>query len=155
MSYSGTGVLLGASAGQLQPCHCAEIGGDWPAVSCWCPRLSSIALPYCSPLLLSSQLEYDGGRQTIQEHREKGADLEVDVSWKYLNFFLEDDERLAHIGVEYGAGRMLTGEVKAELVKVLSDLVSRHQVARASVTEPVVDAFMAVRPMAAVAAGQA
>ncbi|KAL6765634.1 hypothetical protein V8C86DRAFT_2455941 [Haematococcus lacustris] len=98
---------------------------------------------------------FSGGRQTIQEHREKGADLEVDVSWKYLNFFLEDDERLAHIGVEYGAGRMLTGEVKAELVKVLSDLVSRHQVARASVTEAVVDAFMAVRPMAAVAAGQA
>lgn len=98
---------------------------------------------------------FSGGRQTIQEHREKGADLEVDVSWKYLNFFLEDDVRLAHIGVEYGAGRMLTGEVKAELVKVLSDLESRHQAARASVTEAVVDAFMAVRPMAAVAAGQA
>jgi hypothetical protein len=34
---------------------------------------------------------------------------QVDVPWKYLNFFLEDDQRLAEIGREYGAGRMLTG----------------------------------------------
>ncbi len=30
---------------------------------------------------------------------------------------------------------------------MLTDLVSRHQKARAQVTEEVVDAFMAVRPM--------
>jgi tryptophanyl-tRNA synthetase len=34
----------------------------------------------------------------------------VDVPWKYLNFFMEDDAKLGHIGREYGAGRMLTGE---------------------------------------------
>ena len=39
------------------------------------------------------------------------------MAWKYLNFFLEDDERLARIGAEYGAGRMLTGEIKAELIQ--------------------------------------
>jgi hypothetical protein len=33
----------------------------------------------------------------------------VDVPWKYLNFFMEDDAKLADIGREYGAGRMLTG----------------------------------------------
>lgn len=47
-----------------------------------------------------------------------GANLDVDVPWKWLNFFLEDDERLAQIGAEYGAGRMLTGEIKAELAQV-------------------------------------
>lgn len=47
-----------------------------------------------------------------------GANLEVDVPWKYLNFFLDDDEKLERIGREYGAGRMLTGEIKAELVQV-------------------------------------
>ena len=47
-----------------------------------------------------------------------GANLEVDVPWKYLNFFMEDDERLEEIGREYSSGRMLTGEIKAELVKV-------------------------------------
>jgi hypothetical protein len=40
------------------------------------------------------------------------------VPWKWLNFFLEDDERLARIGEEYGSGRMLTGDIKAELVQV-------------------------------------
>jgi hypothetical protein len=39
------------------------------------------------------------------------------VAWKYLNFFLDDDERLAWIGAEYGSGRMLTGDIKAELIQ--------------------------------------
>jgi tryptophanyl-tRNA synthetase len=37
--------------------------------------------------------------------------------------------------------------VKAELITLLTDIVARHQKARAQVTEDVVDAFMAVRPM--------
>jgi len=47
-----------------------------------------------------------------------GANLEVDVPWKYLNFFLEDDAKLATIGREYAAGRMFTGDVKKELIQV-------------------------------------
>ena len=43
---------------------------------------------------------------------------------------------------------LLTGEVKAELISILTDMVQRHQQARAQVTDAVVDAFMAVRPMA-------
>ena len=54
---------------------------------------------------------------------------------------------LPQIGAEYGAGRMLTGEVKGLLVDVLVELVERHKAARAAVSEDVVDAFMAVRPM--------
>ena len=42
----------------------------------------------------------------------------MDVPWKYLNFFLDDDKKLEYIGREYQAGRMLTGEIKAELVQV-------------------------------------
>lgn len=53
---------------------------------------------------------FSGGGATLEEHRAKGANLEVDVPWKYLNFFEEDDAKLEHIGKEYGAGRMLTGE---------------------------------------------
>jgi tryptophanyl-tRNA synthetase len=33
----------------------------------------------------------------------------VDISWKWLNFFMEDDEALAAIGEEYSSGRMLSG----------------------------------------------
>lgn len=50
----------------------------------------------------------------------------MDVPVKWLSFFMHDDDRLAHIRREYGAGRMLTGEVKAELTKVLH----RHSISR-------------------------
>lgn len=90
---------------------------------------------------------FSGGGMTTEEHREHGANLDVDVSWKWLNFFLEDDERLVEIGREYGAGRMLTGEIKGELVHVLTEITERHQAARSAVTEDIVDAFMAPRPM--------
>ena len=90
---------------------------------------------------------FSGGRVTVEEHRALGADLEVDVSWKWLNFFMEDDERLAEIGKEYGSGRMLTGEIKAELSNVISEIVERHQAARAVVSDDIVDAFMAPRKM--------
>jgi len=42
---------------------------------------------------------------------------------------------------------MLTGEVKTILIETLCELVRRHQVARNAVTEPIIDAFMAVRKM--------
>ena len=48
-----------------------------------------------------------------------GANLDVDVSWKYLQFFMEDDNRLKEVGEQYGSGSMLTGEIKAELIKVM------------------------------------
>ncbi|GJP74141.1 hypothetical protein CLOP_g4768 [Closterium sp. NIES-67] len=90
---------------------------------------------------------FSGGGATIEEHRAKGANLEVDVPVKYLSFFLDDDAELEHIKTEYGAGRMLTGDVKKRLVEVLTAMVERHQKARELVTDEMVDAFMAVRPM--------
>ncbi|CAL9128156.1 unnamed protein product [Musa textilis] len=90
---------------------------------------------------------FSGGQDSIENHRKYGANLEVDIPVKYLGFFLEDDAELDHIKKEYGAGRMLTGEIKKRLVEVLSELVERHRKARALVTDEVVDAFMAVRPL--------
>lgn len=39
-----------------------------------------------------------GGKATTEEQRRLGADLEVDVPYQYLTFFLEDDQELANIG---------------------------------------------------------
>ena len=52
---------------------------------------------------------FSGGRLTVEEHREKGGDLDVDISWKWLNFFMDDDEELKAIGDAYGSGAMLVG----------------------------------------------
>ena len=40
---------------------------------------------------------FSGGRDTIEEHRKLGGNTQVDVSYQYLSFFLEDDEKLATI----------------------------------------------------------
>ncbi|KAM0056678.1 putative tryptophan--tRNA ligase [Helianthus debilis subsp. tardiflorus] len=90
---------------------------------------------------------FSGGQDSVENHRKYGANLEVDIPFKYLSFFLEDDEELELIRKEYGSGRMLTGEVKKRLIDVLTVLVDRHHAARAAVTDEMVDAFMAVRPL--------
>lgn len=40
---------------------------------------------------------FSGGRDTVEEHREFGGNCDVDVSFMYLTFFLEDDDRLEQI----------------------------------------------------------
>ncbi|RLM98102.1 tryptophanyl-tRNA synthetase [Panicum miliaceum] len=40
---------------------------------------------------------FSGGQDSIELHRKLGANLDVDVPIKYLNFFLEDDDELEHI----------------------------------------------------------
>jgi len=41
---------------------------------------------------------FSGGKETEEEHRRLGGDPEVDVSYQYLTFFLEDDDELERIG---------------------------------------------------------
>jgi len=84
---------------------------------------------------------FSGGGATIEEQREHGANLDVDVPWKWLNFFLEDDEKLKEIGEKYGSGEMLTGEIKQILVDVLTPMVEEHQKRRALVTDEVLDLY--------------
>ena len=90
---------------------------------------------------------FSGGQSSVELHRKLGANLDVDVPIKYLEFFLEDDDEFEHIKKEYKDGRMLTGEVKQRLIAAISEMVSRHQRARAQVTEEMVDAFMELRPL--------
>jgi tryptophanyl-tRNA synthetase len=83
----------------------------------------------------------------MELQREFGADITVDVSYEWLSFFLEDDERLADIARDYSSGAMLTGEIKKELILVLTELVTEHQQRRNLVTDEVVKQFMEIRPL--------
>lgn len=40
---------------------------------------------------------FSGGQVTVEEHREKGGNCDVDIAYQYLTFFLEDDEKLLQI----------------------------------------------------------
>ena len=40
---------------------------------------------------------FSGGRDTKEEHEKYGGNTEVDVSYQYLTFFMDDDDKLAEI----------------------------------------------------------
>lgn len=40
---------------------------------------------------------FSGGQVTIEEHREKGGNSNIDISYQYLKHFLENDEELLKI----------------------------------------------------------
>jgi len=90
---------------------------------------------------------FSGGKDTVEEHREKGGDITVDIPYQYLTFFLEDDDRLAQIKDDYSSGRMLTGELKKVLIETLQPLVAKHIERRKLVTDDVVKEFMRIRPL--------
>ena len=93
---------------------------------------------------------FSGGRDTAKLQRELGADLEVDVAYQWLRFFLEDDDELAAIGESYGSGQgpyWNTAAVKDRLVVELQKLVKAHRDRRARIDDAEVAAWMAVRPL--------
>lgn len=90
---------------------------------------------------------FSGGRDTVEEHREKGADVEVDVSCMYLRFFEEDDAKYQDTVSKYGKGELLTGEVKAELISVLQKITAEHQERRKKVTPELVKKYMTPRKL--------
>ncbi|KAH7543403.1 hypothetical protein FEM48_Zijuj02G0180300 [Ziziphus jujuba var. spinosa] len=81
---------------------------------------------------------FSGGQDSIEKHRQLGANLEVDIPVKYLSFFHDDDVEIEHIKKV---------EVKKRLIEILTELVERHLRSRAAVTDEMVDAFMEVRPL--------
>jgi tryptophanyl-tRNA synthetase len=91
---------------------------------------------------------FSGGQETKKLQEELGANLEVDVSYQWLRFFMDDDEELERIGREYGSGSgeyWSTGNVKERLIEILKELVAAHQTRRAQVTEDDVKAWMTER----------
>ncbi|KAK6220146.1 tryptophanyl-tRNA synthetase [Colletotrichum tabaci] len=90
---------------------------------------------------------FSGGKVTAEEQRAEGADPDVDVSYQYLRFFLEDDEELAKIREDYRTGKMLTGEIKKRCAEELAKYCTAFQERRSKVNESTVDLFMARRPL--------
>ncbi|EFA84696.1 tryptophanyl-tRNA synthetase [Heterostelium album PN500] len=90
---------------------------------------------------------FSGGRKTKEEHELYGANLEVDVSYEYLTYFLEDDELLKDIGDKYSSGKLLTSQVKNILIDIMIEINKRHQEARARVTDEITKTFMSVRKL--------
>jgi tryptophanyl-tRNA synthetase len=71
---------------------------------------------------------FSGGQATTEEHRKKGGNPGVDVSFQYLKFFFEpDDKKLEKIHNDYKSGKMLTGELKMILIEKINSFLKEHQ----------------------------
>ena len=70
---------------------------------------------------------FSGGQPTIEEHREKGGNPDIDVSFQYLYCFFEpNDDRLAKIREDYSSGKLLTGELKKILIDKITEFLKTH-----------------------------
>lgn len=84
---------------------------------------------------------FSGGQETVELHRQLGGDIDTDISFQWLRHFLEDDTELLRIAEEYRSGRMLTGELKNIVIKVITDMVVLHQEEKSKVTDEMVEQF--------------
>ncbi len=70
---------------------------------------------------------FSGGQATVEEHRAKGGDPDVDVAYQYLRYFFEeDDKELGNIREEYMSGKLLTGEIKSICVEKATSWMKKH-----------------------------
>jgi len=70
---------------------------------------------------------FSGGRDTIEEHRKLGGNINIDVACQWLKYFEHEDEKLAKIYKNYSEGKLLSGEVKAMLIEKINSILKEHQ----------------------------
>uniref|UniRef100_F1KZR6 Tryptophan--tRNA ligase, cytoplasmic n=1 Tax=Ascaris suum TaxID=6253 RepID=F1KZR6_ASCSU len=90
---------------------------------------------------------FSGGRDTVEEHRRLGGNCEVDISFQFLRYFMEDDEQLEDIRKRYTSGEMLTGELKAIAIKEVQRVISELQARRKTITDEMVELFTKPRKL--------
>ena len=85
---------------------------------------------------------FSGGQATLEEHRKKGGNPDVDVAFQMLRYGLEpDDKKLAQLEKEYRSGKLLSGELKQICIEKLTAFLKGHQQKRKEV-EKAVKKFM-------------
>ncbi|MCK4997210.1 tryptophan--tRNA ligase [Candidatus Pacearchaeota archaeon] len=70
---------------------------------------------------------FSGGKETTEEHRKLGGNIEVDVACQWLKYFEHDDDKLAEIYDKYSKGELLSGEVKKLLIEKINIILEDHQ----------------------------
>jgi len=87
-----------------------------------------------------SKYAFSGGGATIKEHKEKGGNPDIDVSYQYLKMFFEpDDNKLMKIYNDYKSGRLLTSELKQILIDKINKFLKEHQNKREKAKDKVND----------------
>ncbi|HIH09533.1 MAG TPA: tryptophan--tRNA ligase [Candidatus Diapherotrites archaeon] len=70
---------------------------------------------------------FSGGQPTVEEHRAKGGNLEIDLVFEMLKFHYPDTKELERIGQEFAGGKMLASELKQFAIDFFVPLLKEHQ----------------------------
>ncbi|VDN54141.1 unnamed protein product [Dracunculus medinensis] len=90
---------------------------------------------------------FSGGRDTVEEHRKFGGNCEVDISFQFLRYFMEDDDKLENIRKLYTSGDLLSGELKALAINEIQKIIGEIQTERKKISDETVKKFAAVRKL--------
>ena len=94
-------------------------------------KITSAILTTDSPKQVENKIKkyaFSGGQKTTGEHRKKGGNPDIDVSFQYLRFLFEpDDKKLQKIYDDYKSGKMLTSELKEILIDKINIFLKQHQ----------------------------
>ncbi|KAJ4458126.1 putative tryptophanyl-tRNA synthetase [Paratrimastix pyriformis] len=107
------------------------------------PRVTKCINKYC----------FSGGRDTLQEQQQRGANVEVDVGARYLHYFYPADgaapRTLRQVLGAYGTDvdttvteHMSTGEFKKLVIEHVWGAIDRHQQAMAALTPEAIQAAL-------------
>lgn len=84
----------------------------------------------------------------INEHSFSAeANIDIDVPYKLLTFFLSDDDELERIRLAFSSGEMSSAEIRKIVIDCLQPIVGQHQEKRKLVTDEVVEQFMTPRKL--------
>tara|TARA_Y100000310_G_C20593780_1_gene769455 strand:+ start:271 stop:1341 length:1071 start_codon:yes stop_codon:yes gene_type:complete len=70
---------------------------------------------------------FSGGQVTLEEHRKKGGNPDIDISYQWLTYLEESDAKLKKYHDDYKAGKLLSGEMKGLLIDKLNKFLKKHQ----------------------------
>ena len=71
---------------------------------------------------------FSGGRGNIAEHRKLGGNPDIDVSYQWLYYLFEpDDRKINEIRENYKNGSLSTSELKEYLIKKINAFLKEHQ----------------------------
>ncbi len=83
---------------------------------------------------------FSGGGNSLEEHRKKGGNPDVDVAFQILYFGFEpDDRKIKKIRDDYRSGKLLTGELKAYAIEKINSFLEKHMERREKARDRVSD----------------
>lgn len=85
---------------------------------------------------------FSGGQDSVEEHRKKGGNPNVDVSFQMLKYGLEtEDRKLKKIQEDYISGTLLSGELKSITEEKVKFFLREHQKKRARAEKAAANLF--------------